>query len=93
MLLLLGMAALGIFSLAFAQDHLKKNYSLSNYDTSGTTIFLGYQTAYGGWYIKAIDTGDERVTFLSGQTDYSTYWGNKTTEGFKSYVSEFGTGG
>ena len=70
-----------------------ENYSLSNYDASGTTIYLGLKTpgpsgtTKFAWAIKAIDTtnGNSRITFIwSGSSEwacetYDSTWADRAS--------------
>ncbi len=67
------------------------NYIQVDMDISGVTWYVGFTTAQGGWYIKAIDTTTAdvyRVTYsyVSGETNYPTAWANRAvTAGVSAY--------
>jgi len=64
-------------------------YKMSNYDTSTTTIYVGYEDKAGNYYIKKIDTTTGAVTFTKGTSGYSTAWTNRATESYASFATTF----
>lgn len=64
-------------------------YKLSNYDTSTTTIYLGYEDKDGNYFIKKIDTTTGAITFTKGTSGYSTAWTNRATESYASFATTF----
>jgi len=75
---------------SFAEDFFS-SFRKYKIDLSGITYYIMKTTAYGAWYIEAIDTSTTNqyrftYSYVSGDTDYQTAWTNRAvTSGASAY--------
>jgi hypothetical protein len=76
-------------SLAADSTYSLKQYQLSNYDTTTSTIYVGYLDKDGNYFIKRINTSTGAVDYSKGTSGYSTAWTNRATQTYNVFSTEF----
>lgn len=65
-----------------------KQYELVRWDGT-TTVYLGYHDAAQKWYIKKIVVSTGVITYVKGETLFSTNWDNRASLTYAEYNEVF----
>ena len=68
-----------------AQTISNTTYKISRTDDDSAIEYYGYVSAEGTWYIMKIDTTNKIYTYVNGNTDFLTSWGDRTNLTYDEY--------